>query len=157
VKYGFHLPEAPEAPLAAGRGDHPLLLEADLDAEQRAVVTAPPGPTIVLAGAGSGKTRALTYRVAWLVARGLAPGRMLLATFTNRAAREMLRRVSALIGMPPGRMRALWAGTFHHIAHLALRAHGAAIGLPERWAILDRQDARDLLGECLRDEGLGAL
>src|SRR5204863_9690080 len=77
-----------------GGGAHARGLDLDnqLNVEQRQVVTAPDGPALVIAGAGSGKTRALTYRVAWLLARGIAPVRILLATFTNRAAREMVRR-----------------------------------------------------------------
>jgi DNA helicase-2/ATP-dependent DNA helicase PcrA len=124
-----------------------------LNDEQRRVVTAPDGAALVIAGAGSGKTRALTYRVAWLIARGIAPERILLCTFTNRAAREMVRRVAELCGLPPSGARALWAGTFHHVAHLALRRFGGALGLPERYAILDREDARELCAACLADEG----
>jgi DNA helicase-2/ATP-dependent DNA helicase PcrA len=126
---------------------------ADLDPEQLAVVTAPPGPALVIAGAGSGKTRALTYRVAYLVARGTPPERILLATFTNRASREMLRRVAELTSLPPAAMRTLWAGTFHHIANLAIQRYGRVLGLPERYVILDREDARELLAVCIADEG----
>ncbi len=110
------------------------------------MVEAPDGPALVIAGAGSGKTRALTHRVARLIARGAAPDRILLATFTNRAAREMLRRVEELTGVDT---RAMWAGTFHHVAHRILRLHGRAVGLPERFGVIDRGDARELLGRCL--------
>jgi DNA helicase-2/ATP-dependent DNA helicase PcrA len=134
-----------------------LDLDRDLNVEQRQVVTAPDGPALVIAGAGSGKTRALTYRVAWLLAKGIATERILLATFTNRAAREMVRRVSELCGLPPGQARQMWAGTFHHVAHLALRKYGGELGLPERYAIIDREDSRDLMARCLADEGADKL
>src|SRR5215467_16246797 len=81
----------------------------ELNEQQLAAVTAPPGPSLVIAGAGSGKTRTLTYRVAYLLEQGIAPERILLLTFTNRAAREMMRRVNDLIGTD---MAALWGGTF---------------------------------------------
>ena len=94
---------------------------ADLNPEQLAVATAPGGPTLVVAGAGSGKTRALTYRLAWLVHQGVDPGRIMLVTFTNRAAREMLSRVEVLVKQ---KTREIWGGTFHHIANRILRTHG---------------------------------
>src|SRR6202161_3845065 len=83
---------------------------AQLNDEQFAAVTAEPGPLLVLAGAGSGKTRTLTYRVAWLLSQGVRPGEILLRTFTNKAAREMLHRVQELTGIEPKRF---WGGTFH--------------------------------------------
>src|SRR5438477_5772512 len=96
--------------------------QGELNPQQLDVVTAPDGPLLVLAGAGSGKTRAVTYRVAYLLDRGLQPEHMVLLTFTNKAAREMLERVSALIAIEP---RRLWGGTFHRIANLVLRSHAA--------------------------------
>src|SRR6266568_9623950 len=81
----------------------------ELNAQQHAAVTAVPGPALVIAGAGSGKTRTLTYRVAFLIEQGIAPERILLLTFTNKAAREMMRRVADLLGQE---MPALWGGTF---------------------------------------------
>ena len=90
---------------------------ADLNREQLAVATAPGGPMLVVAGAGSGKTRALTYRLAWLVHHGIDPSRILLVTFTNRAAREMLSRVEVLVKQ---KTREIWGGTFHHIANRIL-------------------------------------
>src|ERR1700722_2596858 len=99
---------------------------AQLNDDQFAAVTAEPGPLLVLAGAGSGKTRTLTYRVAYLLSQGVRPGEILLLTFTNKAAKEMLYRVQELTGIEPGRF---WGGTFHSIGHRALRMHGEAIGL----------------------------
>ena len=85
---------------------------AELNPQQHAAVTAPPGPALVIAGAGSGKTRTLTYRVAYLLEQGIPPDRILLLTFTNKAAREMMRRVNDLLGRE---LRELWGGTFHSI------------------------------------------
>jgi len=122
----------------------------ELNEEQLAVATAPAGPMLVVAGAGSGKTRALTYRVAWLVQAGVDTGRILLATFTNRAAREMLSRVERLTGCDVHR---LWGGTFHHLASRLLRQHGECIGVPRDFSILDRDDARSLVGASIADLG----
>jgi DNA helicase-2/ATP-dependent DNA helicase PcrA len=123
----------------------------ELNEEQFAVATAPAGAALVIAGAGSGKTRAITYRVAYLVEHGVAPSRIFLATFTNRAAREMLRRVEQLTG---GDVRRVWGGTFHRIANLTLRRHAAALGYGEGFTILDSEDARDLLNVCVDDAGI---
>src|SRR5471032_405155 len=98
---------------------------AQLNDEQFAAVTAEPGPLLILAGAGSGKTRTLTYRVAYLISQGVRPGEILLLTFTNKAAKEMLHRVQDLTGVEPGRF---WGGTFHSLGNRALRTHGDAIG-----------------------------
>jgi len=130
---------------ATGLG--PELLE-DLDQEQRAVVEAPPGILLVTAGAGTGKTRALTYRAAALIQRGTAPGRLLLATFTNRAAREMTKRLERLLGRET---TDLWCGTFHHLGARLLRAHGETLGISPRFTILDRSDAADLLGQLIAE------
>jgi DNA helicase-2/ATP-dependent DNA helicase PcrA len=91
----------------------------ELNEQQLAAVTAPPGPALVIAGAGSGKTRALTYRAAFLLEQGIPPERILLLTFTNKAAKEMMRRVTDLIG---GELSQLWGGTFHSIGARVLRA-----------------------------------
>jgi DNA helicase-2/ATP-dependent DNA helicase PcrA len=123
----------------------------ELNEEQFAVATAPAGASLVIAGAGSGKTRAITYRVAYLVEHGVAPSRIFLATFTNRAAREMLRRVEQLTG---GDVRRVWGGTFHRIANLTLRRHASALGYGESFTILDAEDARDLLNVCVDDAGV---
>src|SRR6516162_2453068 len=93
---------------------------AELNEQQLAAVTAPPGPALVIAGAGSGKTRTLIYRVAFLLEQGIPADRILLLTFTNKAAREMMRRVAELLGREqPG----LWGGTFHSIGNRILRKH----------------------------------
>jgi len=136
--------------LEARRAADTALL-ADLNHEQRAVVTAPGGPMLVVAGAGSGKTRALTYRLAWLVENGVEPGRILLVTFTNRAAREMLHRVELLVRH---KTRQVWGGTFHHIANRILRQYGQCLGIRPDFTILDREDARDLIGACVAEAGI---
>jgi DNA helicase-2/ATP-dependent DNA helicase PcrA len=92
--------------------------EKALNPDQRKVVFARGGPMLIIAGAGSGKTRTLTYRVARLIEEGVDPSRILLATFTNKAAREMMARVETLVAVDTGR---LWGGTFHHIANRTLR------------------------------------
>jgi DNA helicase-2/ATP-dependent DNA helicase PcrA len=119
----------------------------ELNDEQYAAVTAPRGPALVLAGAGSGKTRTLTYRVAWLRAQGIAPWQMLLLTFTNKAAREMIERVEKLTGdeFPP-----VWGGTFHSIGARVLRRDGKAAGLEPRFTILDEGDAESLFSEVAK-------
>jgi DNA helicase-2/ATP-dependent DNA helicase PcrA len=110
----------------------------DLNDAQRAAVTAPPGPILVLAGAGSGKTRVLVHRVAWLIAHeGVSPLSILAVTFTNKAAGEMRARIEALLGVPGG---ALWVGTFHGLAHRLLRLHWREAGLPQTFQILDSED-----------------
>ena len=118
----------------------------ELNPQQLAAVTAPPGPALVLAGAGAGKTRTLIYRVAYLLEQGIPADRILLLTFTNKAAREMMRRVSDLLGNELGE---LWGGTFHSIGHRFLRRHAQAIGYQNNFTISDREDARDLLKACI--------
>ena len=137
--------------LTARRVGTAVDLAGELNDEQRAVVTAAGGPMLVVAGAGSGKTRALTYRLAWLVHNGVDPSRILLVTFTNRAAREMLHRVELLV---KHKTRNIWGGTFHHIANRILRQHGRRIGIEPDFTILDREDARDLLGSCVAQAGI---
>jgi len=122
-----------------------------LNEEQYEAVSAPPGPVLVIAGAGSGKTRTLTYRVAWLVEHGVEPERILLLTFTNKAAKEMLRRVGDLL---PQDISRLWGGTFHHVGHRILRRHAREAGLDPGFTILDREDSKDLLSACLADAGI---
>lgn len=119
-----------------------------LDAEQRAVVKAPPGYLLAVAGAGTGKTRALTYRVAHLLAQGTLPERLMLCTFTNRAAQEMLRRVEQLSQVKVSR---LWAGTFHHVGNRVLRRYAEELGHPVDFSILDRSDSVDLLTRVIAD------
>jgi DNA helicase-2/ATP-dependent DNA helicase PcrA len=118
----------------------------ELNEQQYAAVTALPGPALVIAGAGSGKTRTLTYRVAFLLEQGIAPERILLLTFTNKAAREMMRRVNDLIGTDLG---ALWGGTFHSIGNRILRRHADRLGYKPDFTILDREDSKDLVQACI--------
>ncbi|MCK5796112.1 MAG: ATP-dependent helicase [Deltaproteobacteria bacterium] len=127
-----------------------LDLEGALNASQRAAVLGGRGPHLIIAGAGSGKTRTLTYRAAHLIAQGLDPQHLLLCTFTNRAAKEMVRRLQDLLGIE---LRPPWAGTFHHIANRALRRWGRRLGLDEDYSILDSEDAKELMASCLAEEG----
>ena len=120
----------------------------ELNPQQLAAVMSPPGPSLIIAGAGSGKTRTLTYRVAFLLEQGIAPERILLLTFTNKAAREMMRRVTDLLGTE---LRALWGGTFHSIGNRMLRQHAALLGFTADFSILDREDAKDLLTTCIAE------
>src|SRR5687767_767479 len=120
----------------------------ELNPQQLAAVTAPPGPSLVLAGAGAGKTRTLIYRVAFLLEQGIPPDRILLLTFTNKAAREMMRRVADLLG---SELSDLWGGTFHSIGARVLRRHGELLGHRKDFTILDREDATDLLKACIAD------
>lgn len=128
----------------------PISFEDELNPHQLKVVTAGPGPILVIAGAGSGKTRTLTYRVAYLIESGIDPHRILLLTFTNKAAREMIRRVEAIV---PSDIKKIWGGTFHHIANRILRVHIQRIGFNPNYTILDQRDAYDLLDSCLQDLG----
>ncbi len=121
---------------------------AELNAEQREVVMHPGGPMLVLAGAGSGKTRTLVYRVARLIEDGVEPASILLLTFTNRAAREMLERVATLLGRDAGRVM---GGTFHSVGNRLLRRFGDKLGYLPSYGILDREDAQDLMGAALTD------
>ena len=129
-------------------------LDQDLNPQQRAVVEAPPGRILVIAGAGTGKTRTLTYRVAHLIGAGCRPERILLCTFTNRAAREMVARVEGLLAID---MQRCSAGTFHHIGNRVLRRHGDKLGLGADFGILDPEDARALLASVIAEQGLEAL
>ncbi|RKI51823.1 ATP-dependent helicase, partial [Corallococcus sp. AB049A] len=121
--------------------------------EQRAAVEAGEGPVLVIAGAGSGKTRTLTYRVARMLERGVPPSSLLLLTFTNKAAREMIRRVEDLAGGFAD-VGSLLGGTFHHAAHVLLRQHAGALGFSTGFTVLDREDARDLMATCLAERKL---
>ncbi len=137
----------------AGLPEFAIDYAAELNQEQLRVVQEGEGACLVLAGAGSGKTRTIVYRVAYLLEKGVPPGEILLLTFTNKAAREMLERVSTLIGTEPGR---LWGGTFHHVCHRILRERGSRVGLREGFTILDSEDARDLMKACVRQAGIDA-
>jgi len=122
--------------------------EKDLNQEQLAAVRAGTGPVFVLAAAGSGKTRSLVYRVAFLVERGVPADRILLLTFTNKAAAGMLERAEQLVG---GSIRGIWSGTFHHMANRVLRRHAARAGLKPDFTIMDRDDSCRLISSCLKE------
>src|ERR1041385_7112537 len=132
------------------RASVPLQIDyaGELNPQQLAAVTAPPGPSLVIAGAGSGKTRTLTYRVAYLLEQGIPPDRILLLTFTNKAAREMMRRVTDLLGQE---LRELWGGTFHSIGNRVLRLHAKLLGYERDFTILDREDAKHLITTCVAE------
>jgi len=122
--------------------------ERELNEGQLEVVFHPGGPMLVLAGAGTGKTRTLVYRVCRLIEDGIPPGEILLLTFTNKAAREMLDRVGQLVEGGAGRVM---GGTFHSVGHRLLRRYAQLIGYTSRFSILDREDATDLMGAALAD------
>jgi len=123
-----------------------------LNDAQRQAVTAPLAPTLVLAGAGSGKTRVLTHRVAWLVqVEGVSPHGILAVTFTNKAAGEMRARIEQQLELPSA---PLWIGTFHGIAHRLLRMHWREAGLPQGFSILDAEDQQRLVKRIIRGAGL---
>src|SRR6476659_10031449 len=127
-----HLEDESLRPAAA-----PALL-ANLNPEQFAAVTLPPRSALILAGAGSGKTRVLTTRIAWLIQTGqLSPGGVMAVTFTNKAAKEMLTRLDAMLAIP---VRGMWVGTFHGLCNRFLRAHWKISGLPQGFQILDASD-----------------
>ncbi|GIX39957.1 MAG: DNA helicase [Silanimonas sp.] len=120
-----------------------------LNAAQREAVSAPPGHYLVLAGAGSGKTRVLTHRIGWLHAvEGVPLHGILAVTFTNKAAHEMRQRIAATLGIEP---RGLWVGTFHSIAHRLLRLHWQEAGLPGGFQILDADDQLRLVKRVIHD------
>ena len=124
---------------------------AELNEQQLAAVTSPGGAALVIAGAGSGKTRTLTYRVAWLLENGVKPWNILLLTFTNKASREMTGRVSELLGPDA---EGIWGGTFHSIGNRILRRHAETIGFRPGFSILDREDQTDLLKSVANDAGV---
>lgn len=124
---------------------------AELNEQQLAAVTASPGPLLVIAGAGSGKTRTLTYRVAYLLENGIDPRNILLLTFTNKAARQMLDRVANLL---PVDASGLWGGTFHSVGNRMLRRHGSALGYSSGFTIMDREDQKDLIDTVVATSGI---
>ena len=124
----------------------------ELNEEQFRAVTAPPKASLVVAGAGTGKTRTITYRVAYLIEQGVSPQRILLATFTNRAAREMLKRVELLTGSQ--NVHRIWGGTFHRIANLILRKHAVSIGFESNYSILDSEDSKDFINVCIEEAAI---
>ena len=120
----------------------------DLNSEQYSVVTQAEGPCLVLAGAGSGKTRTLIYRVAYLLEKGVPPQNILLVTFTNKAAKNMQNRIELILKSKPTR---LWSGTFHHIANRSLRIFATDLGYKKDFGILDENDSIDLLKVCIKN------
>jgi len=133
-------PQTPEAP--AGK------LLQNLNPEQLAAVTLPPEPALILAGAGSGKTRVLTTRIAWLLHTGqVSPGGVLAVTFTNKAAKEMLARLQNML---PVNVRGMWIGTFHGLCNRFLRAHWKLAGLPQGFQILDAQDSQSAVKRVIK-------
>jgi len=136
------------SPGADSPGDVSTLLD-DLNPAQREAVSAPLGNMLVLAGAGSGKTRVLVHRIAWLLqVERLSPYAILAVTFTNKAAREMRTRLEALLGLS---LRNIWVGTFHSIAHRLLRTHWQDARLPQHFQILDADDQLRLIKRLLKD------
>jgi DNA helicase II / ATP-dependent DNA helicase PcrA len=124
---------------------------AELNEQQLAAVTAEPGPQLIIAGAGSGKTRTLTYRVAYLLENGIDPRDILLLTFTNKAARQMLDRVANLL---PIDASGIWGGTFHSVGNRMLRRHGSALGYNSGFTIMDREDQKDLINTVVASAGI---
>ena len=124
---------------------------AELNEQQLAAVTATPGPMLIIAGAGSGKTRTLTYRVAYLLENGVDARNILLLTFTNKAARQMLDRVANLL---PVDAAGIWGGTFHSIGNRMLRRHGSALGYSSGFTIMDREDQKDLIATVVASSGI---
>jgi DNA helicase-2/ATP-dependent DNA helicase PcrA len=125
--------------------------QRELNDSQRAAAMAPDGYNLILAGPGSGKTRVITYRVAFLVLSGVPPESIMLVTFTRRAARDMVRRVQSLIGERAARV---WAGTFHHIGNRLLRRAATLLGYQPNFTILDSEDQLDLIRLAMDDAGL---
>jgi DNA helicase-2/ATP-dependent DNA helicase PcrA len=133
--------------VASGARAAPSLL-AHLNPEQSAAVTLPPEHALILAGAGSGKTRVLTTRIAWLIQTGqVSPGGLMAVTFTNKAAKEMLTRLTAML---PVNTRGMWVGTFHGLCNRFLRAHWKLAGLPQTFQILDAQDTVSAIKRVIR-------
>ena len=130
---------------------------APLNPAQRRAAAADDGPLLIVAGAGTGKTQTLAHRVAALIARGADPRRILLLTFSRRAAQEMTRRAVRLLDRRAGQDHLPWAGTFHAVANRLLRQHAREIGLDPAFTLLDREDAADLLDRLRHDQGLARL
>ena len=131
--------------------DFKIDYQKELNQEQYRAVSEGNGPCLVLAGAGSGKTRTIVYRVAYLIEHGIKSENILLVTFTNKAAREMLERVEALLGRYPDK---LWGGTFHHIGNRLLRQYAVKVGYEPNFTILDEEDSQALIKVCLKEAGI---
>lgn len=131
---------------------HGTPLLAALNPAQRAAAEHGAGPLLVVAGAGTGKTKTVAARVAHLIQGAVDPSRILLLTFTRRAAEEMIRRAGRTVGESVAQQ--VWGGTFHAMAHRLLRTYGNQLGLDKNFVILDRGDAEDLLHLIRTDLGL---
>jgi len=129
--------------------------ERELNPAQRQAVTTTEGPVLVIAGAGSGKTRTIVYRLAHLVSLGVDPAAILLLTFTRKAAQEMLGRAGLLLALGPEGISGVSGGTFHAFAYAALRRHHAAAGFPDGFTVLDQADAEDVIGQARERLGIG--
>ena len=138
-KYVLHEP--------TGKVETHIDFKGNLNRQQYDVATGAEGPCLVLAGAGSGKTRTLIYRLAYLLERGTSPKNVLLMTFTNKAAREMQDRTEKLLTYKP---KGLWSGTFHHIGNRSLRIFAPQVGYKRDFGILDQHDSRDLIKVCMK-------
>lgn len=125
--------------------------EENLNCQQLKVVKEGDGAALVLAGAGSGKTRVLIYRLAYLLQKGIPPENILLVTFTNKAAKEMISRAETVL---KSALKGLWAGTFHHVGNMLLRKEASLIGYSPSFAIIDKEDSKDLLEDCIEELGL---
>ncbi len=147
----YSLEPAPGLPSGDADADAGIDYQAELNEQQHAAVTSLLGPALVIAGAGSGKTRTLTYRVAYLIDNGIAPENILLLTFTNKAAREMLERVEEIA---PGSTIGIWGGTFHSIGARLLRRHAEKIGFERTFSILDSDDQRSLISKVVKELGV---
>src|SRR4051812_2692451 len=128
--------------------------DEELNSEQLEVVMASEGPILVIAGAGSGKTRALTYRVSRLIEDGVDPSDILLVTFTNKASREMLSRVEQLVTIDT---RRIWGGTFHSIGNRLLRRYADAIGYRSNFTIMDDEDSKEMMESAVSSLGIKTL
>ncbi|MDG2124529.1 MAG: UvrD-helicase domain-containing protein [Verrucomicrobiales bacterium] len=133
------------------RGEGETDFRAELNDQQYAAVTSPPGQQLVIAGAGSGKTRTLTYRVAYLLENGISAENILLLTFTNKASREMLDRVVDLVTADASR---LWGGTFHSTGNRILRENAHLMGFTKSFSIMDREDQKDLMASAIVEAGV---
>lgn len=124
--------------------------EENLNYQQLQVVKEADGASLVLAGAGSGKTRVLIYRLAYLLQKGVPPENILLVTFTNKAAKEMIHRAETLL---KSTLKGLWAGTFHHVGNMLLRKESGILGYSPNFTIIDKEDSKDLLEDCIEELG----
>ncbi len=140
-KYVLHEP--------TGKVETHIDFKGNLNPQQYEVVTGSEGPCLVLAGAGSGKTRTLIYRLAYLLERGVPAKNIILMTFTNKASREMRDRTEMLLRYTP---KGLWSGTFHHVGNRSLRMFASQVGFKRDFGILDQQDSRDLIKACMKKQ-----